>query len=383
MPSLQSSAVPDPHTDQHTKPSCRSVFCDGVFAFNLSAQGASHIQQGIPCQDYSRVELVHTADGLFAVAAAADGVGSCRLSHYGSCIAVNTVVSYLTDVLQQHPHPGQADCVSEALPKAFDLSQRAVELYAQEHQLLVYSFFSTLTVAVYHNGVLWYGHIGDDGIVALSHDGAWHLLTTRHKGDEASSVRPLQSGSEAWEFGRAQDIASFALLTDGLLDRVVGDQHTEYMVYTPFFVSLLPSGNTGAEDVEAIFSRCNALLNSEEGRQGITDDLTVAVVGDMAALCRTAMQPFDENHWNENIARRSQAIHEKLYSQPAQNTSAPAAEASVCESPSDCDIDPIAQLEAMTARHQEAVRAQQQSVSSPRKPHHKRRPSTAKRRARQ
>ena len=29
MPSVQFSAAPDPHTDWHTRPVCRSVFCDG------------------------------------------------------------------------------------------------------------------------------------------------------------------------------------------------------------------------------------------------------------------------------------------------------------------------------------------------------------------
>ena len=379
MPSVQFSAAPDPHTDWHTRPVCRSVFCDGGFAFNLSAQGESHIQQHVPCQDHSRVELVHTADGLFAVAAAADGVGSCRLSHYGSCIAVNVAVTYLAVFFQQHPHPGETGCPAEVLPEAFALSQQAVERYAQDHQLLAYSFFSTLTVAVYHNGTLWYGHIGDDGIVALSRDGAWRLLTTRHKGDEASSVRPLQSGSEAWEFGCAQDISAFALLTDGLLDRVVGDAYTDCMVYAPFFTALLPSGRADAGEVEALFARWTAALTGEEGRQGITDDLTVAVAGDTAALCRTAVQPFEESQWNERIERRSRVIHEKLYGQPVQD--APT-ESPVGEAPSGCDDDPIAQLEAITARHQQAVRAQQQSPPFPRSPHHERRPSTAKRRAR-
>ena len=168
--------------------------------FAVSLQGASHLQNDppVPCQDYSDVCLMETEKLL--VAAIADGVGSCPLSHWGAYTAVTTVLE-LTQKGLKELAGGQAlildlqnDSMKKALKcimeEAFDGAVEAVENCADraEPPQAVFSLQSTLSLAIYDGTTLFHGHVGDDGIVVQTQDGKVFLATQRLKGEEASSV---------------------------------------------------------------------------------------------------------------------------------------------------------------------------------------------------
>ena len=154
-----------------------------VAAFGLTFQGMSHKRSTppAPCQDYHALRWMER-ESIF-LAAIADGVGSCRLSHWGAFTAVNAALDSVEKELSALAEGSrlQLDAESGAFRKqmkeimlnAFRTAQDAVEQLADAAQppQPVFSFQSTLTLAIYDGKCLYHGHAGDDGIVAQLPDG--------------------------------------------------------------------------------------------------------------------------------------------------------------------------------------------------------------------
>ena len=329
-----------------------------VAAFGISLQGASHKQRTppAPCQDAHVMHWMED-EGIF-LAAIADGVGSCKLSHWGAHTAVNAALDSVREAIGDLAG-GQrlrldAESVEfrkqmkEIMVNAFRAAQDAVEHLADEAEppQMVYSLQSTLTLAIYDGTCLYHGHAGDDGIVAQLPDGTVEMATRRMKGEEASSVFPLQSGEEAWRFGLVPEVAGFVMATDGVLDAFV-QSHSDYFGVNYFSgicyafmedaMRLLAQPSPGA--AEEALDKYLAFLQSEEYTRQVTDDLTLVAVVSPPLMAQARQPDFDLERWNalaqESMMARRQALNHRAAREAAQpkRTRAPAEDTESADGP--------------------------------------------------
>ena len=293
-----------------------TLFHNGLTGFGITQQGKSHIEKGnIPCQDSMDLRLLQTRPIILA--AVADGVGSCQLSHYGSRTAVHTALDVLESRLEELAAHEDFDFnnhqqMQGLMLEAFRAALNAVDAQAAEMKQIPYAFQSTLTVTVYDGAQLYIGHAGDDGVVALAEDGTCTMQTRRHKGETANSVYPLQARN--MDFAAVdKKVAAFALMTDGVLDAVVDSELYQNRVYYPFFKQFFETVLVSKDEVRELCCCADQMLAGKEYRERVTDDLSLVVVTNQAMLVNCQKPNFSMDDWNKQTAAISQKIQEQLY----------------------------------------------------------------------
>ena len=301
--------LPDPVSD----------FRGCISAFGFSQQGESHLKKNMPCQDRSAIGFL--SDSVVSVAVA-DGVGSCAMSEYGAATAVESSIEYLKKHLgSQLVDPSfvlDTKYMGRALREMMQYAYEQVEKKAAEIEQLLYSLQSTLTVAVYDGKTLYFAHAGDDGIVALTHDGRCELATTRHKGEEASSVFPLQSRN-TWQFGKVDNVVGFILATDGVLDAFVRNESEGNRVYYPFIEPAFSSPLSAKEDVSLACNDWYAFMKTPKYRSAVTDDLSFICVANQEALAKAKKPSFDFEEWKRKTREFEEQRKAALYPHKNEN----------------------------------------------------------------
>ena len=315
----------------------KTISNDCVKGFAMSLQGASHLRVDppVPCQDYSDIRYLEEEKLL--IAAIADGVGSCKLSHWGAYTAVKTVLDSVELRLRGLSNGNQIvlDAKNDALKSAlktimvegFDNALSAVENCADNANppQTVFSLQSTLTLAIYDGRTLFHGHVGDDGIVVQSEDGQVVLATKRLKGEEASSVYPLQSGKSHWAFGLSVGVTAFVMATDGVLDAFVMN-HNDYFAVNynnGIFYSFMEDAvykmaeNTPDAAKRALKQYYDYLM-SDGYRSKVTDDLTMVCVVSTNGIQIGKHPEFNIQIWRTIEEESNKARRNRLASRPVQ-----------------------------------------------------------------
>ena len=317
-----------------------------VAAFGITLQGESHKRctPPAPCQDYHALHWMEK-EGIF-LAAIADGVGSCRLSHWGAFTAVNaaldSVEKEITTLAKGRRLQLDAESgtfrkqMKEIMLNAFRTAQDAVEQLADTAQppQPVFSFQSTLTLAIYDGKCLYHGHAGDDGIVAQLPGGTVEMATRRMKGEEASSVYPLQSGENAWSFGLVPEVAGFVMATDGVLDAFV-QSHSDYyginycngICYAFMEDAMKQLAQKSSNAAEAAMEQYHSFMQSEEYTQRVTDDLTLVAVVSPKLMAKAKQPDFSLEICNtiaqESLNAKRRALNHRAAQEANRTAHAP------------------------------------------------------------
>lgn len=283
-----------------------------VAYWGFSQRGESHKRNGYPCQDSCLVRTVQNTP--FLIAAMADGLGSCALSHYGASTAVQSATDFLENNLAQIHGPVEDKYMGELLRAAMRHAYKEVNTLAKKMEQLEYSFQSTLTLTVYDGDTLYISHVGDDGIVVLTEDGILELVTSRLKGEEASSVYPLQAGPNYWQvFKIDRRVSAYIMATDGVLDAFVRGTREENRIYYPFIEPALTQQGTDPASIQNIQQFYYRYMAGDEYRRTVTDDLTLIVVTNLSRLPNSKLPVFDKNEWDRKTRVYQNELDKALY----------------------------------------------------------------------
>ena len=226
-----------------------------IYTYGITQQGTYHVKEGIVCQDSHQIIKV---DDKTVIAAVADGLGSEKYSDIASSLAARLSVEHCRDNIKE----GMSDEeLLSVISDAFTVALASIEVKAAEDGNDLDQYDTTLSLAYFRDGTLYYGHSGDSGIIALTAEGLYKNVTTQQR-DGYNCVYPLCFGEDKWVFEKFPDRVSAVLLaTDG--------------VYESFFPLHLKN-----EPVNIYISLASYLMDKdrlkieEKGEQAVTEKIS-------------------------------------------------------------------------------------------------------------
>ena len=314
-----------------------------MIAFSL--RGKAHRHQGTPLQD---CHAIRTLPNGWSLAVVCDGVGSKPHSDEGSRIAANSFANFMTDFWGSYQ---DADSILNLMKSAALYATGEIRSASERSGCPVFDYSTTLHAAVFANGLVYWFHSGDGGIIALLEDGTYKLLTTPQK--EGEFVIPLLEGPARWEMGKTEILAQSVLLcTDGVYDKIAGailrkysdgidkgiatfflnpwafegfgtndeiigrmervfDDEAEPNDFYPDIIRGIAQGTADREAVSVFV--LNEIFSHDRPLQtlkNIQDDITVAIIQDTARKPRTQPMDYFKGPDRPTINRR---VYEILY----------------------------------------------------------------------
>jgi serine/threonine protein phosphatase PrpC len=166
--------------------------------------GSSHIEKGLPCQDFSQVKYIRGAN--FAIAAVSDGAGSCENSDTGSrFLVVNAIrkisVRLVRNRFYADGNPGLDETLWREL--AFGIfTELKAELgaMAEKEHLDFRSLSATLILAISDGSFVACANVGDGRAAFRNRESEWFPMLVPTKGEEANQT--LFITSDLWDCGR-------------------------------------------------------------------------------------------------------------------------------------------------------------------------------------
>ncbi|MGB3513993.1 MAG: PP2C family serine/threonine-protein phosphatase [Microcoleaceae cyanobacterium] len=256
-------------------------------AIACSEIGTSHQKSGLPCQDYTEFIRLNdggkTADnGEIVIGAVSDGAGSCKSSHFGSKLAVETALNSLqlwpsSLKKEQKLSPEKLKELAEkAFVKTLKEVKKAFDEKARKMSCSPKDFSCTLLVVVATPNWLAAMQIGDGFIVTKQPESEYQLLFHPSKGEYANETT-FVTASNALEkmqvktlFGKQKFICA---ASDGL-ERIAINLK-DWQPHPGFFEMFEKALEIRAENEEKLSTQ--KWLKSEAVNKKTDDDKTILV----------------------------------------------------------------------------------------------------------
>jgi len=182
-----------------------------IYAYGITVQGTYHIKNDIVCQDAHNIVK---KDKDIVIAAVADGLGSEKYSDIASKIAAKRATTFCAEKITKS---SSEEDILKTIKAAFTASQDEIEKTAAENGHSVDEYDSTLSLSVLMGEYLYYGHVGDSGIIVLTSDGLYKQVTEQQR-DEDNRLYPLFF-RDRWIFKKFEEkVCSVFLATDGIFE---------------------------------------------------------------------------------------------------------------------------------------------------------------------
>ena len=252
----------------------------GWKAIARSAVGTSHQEQKIPCQDCGHYRIFNDVIHDVIVGAVADGAGSAKYSHFGSELAVETVIKCFADINKLPDQQGFTQPLNQEEAQAVftKFVKEVIKAFNEKADHKSYSLSDlACTLLVFIATPEWVAamQIGDGFMVVRCQDQEYQLLFEPDKGEFFNETTFVTSANALEEMqvqvisGKQQFICAS---TDGL--EKVAIRLSDWQPHAPFFKPLeeyLRETDNPEEDEKYVID----FLNSERLNSRTDDDKTL------------------------------------------------------------------------------------------------------------
>jgi serine/threonine protein phosphatase PrpC len=246
------------------KPSWRVV--------GASARGISHQKDDVPCQDAHGYAVVSNRAVIVVVA---DGAGSADRSDKGAQLAAKGALFLLKRILEKGV-PQDESVWGKMLLWVFDRVRRRIIKLSEEENAPLRAFHTTLACAVASEKWLATAQVGDNVVVAQTHEGRFFAASQPQRGEYANETFFLTM-ENGLQYVQTRvyfvPICAVAVMSDGL-SRLAMAQNKE--AYVPFFQPILDFVNQ-SNDISKAREQLKAFLESDRVCARTDDDKTLVV----------------------------------------------------------------------------------------------------------
>lgn len=300
-----------------------------IYSYGVSMAGPYHVDNNIPNQDAYKA----TPDSeKMVIAAVADGLGSAKYSDVASKLAVEVSLEHCKS------HVGKAKNEIDLLTiirDSFKEALSAIDEKAKEESHERKEYDTTLSLVIYCNEDVFYGHSGDSGIVALTTEGLYKKVTEQQR-DENNCVFPLDF-QDKWVIRRfSEKVSSVFLATDGMLETLfplyIRKEPVNIHVALAQFFMDNQKLNIHEEGTNTVQSRVTDFIGNIPKEQ-VDDDKTILVLIDTSSKPRTQSDEYySEPDWaalkKKHDEEWKRLAYPHLFGDDAQNTDSDESESS-------------------------------------------------------